>query len=204
MLTFFTLCAATNALGLASSLPAGGAGSAAGVATLTRRVLLLAFYCLLAGLYLIRSQTRATTESLVAKMAAVVGTFSPFALAVVNRPSERVSTLVVANAVSAVGIGWSVWSLRHLGRSISIVPEARRLVRSGPYRIVRHPLYLGELVAAFGLVASGFTPAALAVWVGMVAVQLFRAQREEELLATAFPEYDEYQAGTARVLPGIY
>ena len=38
-----------------------------------------------------------------------------------------------------------------LGRSISILPEARRLVTSGPYALVCHPLYLGEFVAVVGV-----------------------------------------------------
>ena len=53
----------------------------------------------------------------------------------------------------ACGITWALYSLSYLGRRFSIVPEARGLVIDGPYRLARHPIYLGEILAGFGLVS---------------------------------------------------
>ncbi len=85
-----------------------------------------------------------------------------------------------------------------------MIPQARSLVTSGPYRLVRHPLYAGELVAALGLVLSGFTAVALAAWMVLCGLQAYRAVREEELLVESMPEYAGYRLGTARLVPGVF
>ena len=91
-----------------------------------------------------------------------------------------------------------------LGRSISILPEARRLVTRGPYALVRHPLYLGEIVALAGVALQYWSVWALLLW-GLVCVfQLQRMKYEERVLSEVFPEYQDYMTRTARLLPGVY
>ena len=95
-----------------------------------------------------------------------------------------------------------MWGLLHLRTSFSLVPQARRLVRGGPYRLVRHPLYFGEIASAVCLLFQQ----GLAVWstlmVGLfVAVQYGRSHYEERLLRRAFPTYIEYVAHTPRLIP---
>lgn len=182
----------------------GEAGSSAeAVAELTRTLLTGGFYALIVALYLVRTRARATTPSLAARVLAVGTTFAPFGVAFVSRPVHHPLTLVVANALLCCGLAWSVWSLHHLGRSFSIVAQARELVQTGPYRFVRHPLYLGELVALLGVVLAGFTWGAFALFTVVVGLQLYRASKEEELLADSFPEYAAYRLRTARIVPNV-
>jgi protein-S-isoprenylcysteine O-methyltransferase Ste14 len=103
-----------------------------------------------------------------------------------------------------LGIGWAVWSIRTLDRSLSVVPQARELVRHGPYARVRHPLYLGEIVAMLGLAlaAGGLLP--VMGWGLFSAVQAYRAVHEELLLAAALPGYHEYRRSTALLVPGLF
>ena len=95
-------------------------------------------------------------------------------------------------------------ALMQLGRSLSIMPEARRLVTEGLYARIRHPLYLGEAIATIGVLLLYRIPAAFALVAIQFCLQLWRMREEEKVLAAAFPEYAEYRQRTARLIPGIY
>jgi protein-S-isoprenylcysteine O-methyltransferase Ste14 len=111
---------------------------------------------------------------------------------------------VLSTALILGGMSFALWGLLWLGRSISIMSEARRLVVGGPYSVVRHPLYLGEQMALVGVVLQYISPFALAL-VGLQFVfQLYRMGFEEEILTENFPEYAEYMKRTPRLIPGIY
>lgn len=174
------------------------------LAGVTRGLLMAGFYALIVAFYMLRTRARATTPSLPARVLAVVTTFTPFGVAFLAEPVSHPVTLSVANALLCFGLGWSVWSLRHLGRSFSIVAAARTLVQTGPYRFVRHPLYLGELAAVLGVVMAGFSWQAVGLFCLLVGLQLYRASKEEEILAEAFPEYRAYRLRTARLVPGVF
>lgn len=166
-------------------------------------VLTLAFYLLMIVLYLQRGSAKATTSSVPAKLAALAGCWLPLGVPLLNDPTDDPRLLVLANAVLVVGLAGSVWSLRTLGRSFSVVPQARTLVTSGPYGVVRHPLYSFELVALLGLVLAGPTLAAAAAWAAVLAVQLYRSVHEERVLETALPEYAAYRRVSYRLVPGV-
>lgn len=91
-----------------------------------------------------------------------------------------------------------------LGRSLSIMPEARRLVTQGPYRLIRHPLYLAEEIAVLGLFLQFRSAGTALILVAHFGFQLMRMKNEELVLAEAFPEYVAYTARTARLIPGVY
>ena len=175
-----------------------------GVAVLVGNVLLVAFYLLIIYFYLVRSRAASTIASVPARVLAVVATFLPFVLPFVMDPVDNVVVLSMANLLLCAGLAWSVWSLRHLGRNLSIVAQARGLATTGPYRYVRHPLYLGELVGALGVVLTGFTWAALAVLATLATLQVYRAMKEEQVLSEAFPEYAEYRVRTAALVPRLF
>jgi protein-S-isoprenylcysteine O-methyltransferase Ste14 len=92
----------------------------------------------------------------------------------------------------------------HLGRSFSIVPLAQRVVRRGPYSIVRHPLYLAEEVALLGCLLRFLSPATIALFVVHCALQIARILFEENLLRRTFPDYAEYARSTPRLIPYIW
>jgi protein-S-isoprenylcysteine O-methyltransferase Ste14 len=113
--------------------------------------------------------------------------------------------LAVASGVCVIfGMGFATFSLLYLGRSISIMPESRKLVMGGPYSIVRHPLYVGEQLAVLGIALQCRSILVLAILTLQFACQLYRMTYEEEILVDTFPEYKDYSARTARLIPGLY
>ncbi len=89
---------------------------------------------------------------------------------------------------------WGLWTLR---RSFSITVEARELVTNGPYRLVRHPVYLGEMLTAAAVTVWRFSAANVVLLVGFIAVQLYRCRMEERKLARIFPGYSDFYAKSA-------
>ena len=90
-----------------------------------------------------------------------------------------------------------------LGRCFGILPEARGLVTRGPYRFVRHPVYLGELGAVAGLSIGAPSLWNLLVLVAFYAAQAARMRLEEQALGREFPEYADYGAVTPRLVPRV-
>jgi protein-S-isoprenylcysteine O-methyltransferase Ste14 len=110
----------------------------------------------------------------------------------------------LSTTISIVAFAMAVYGLLYLRRSLSIIPEVRRLVTGGPYRLVRHPLYAAEILAAcaFVMVNPGALP--VVVLAPFVATQLLRSRFEERLLTAAYPEYREYARHTRRLIPFVW
>lgn len=162
------------------------------------------FYALIIWCYLRRGPASATSPSVTAHMAAITATCAPFAISLLPRAPVTAGRQLATDLLLAAGAAWAVWSLRSLGRNLSVLAQARAVADRGPYRFVRHPLYTGELVSALGLALAAGTPAAFACWLGLVGLQVYRALREEQVLLQALPGYRAYRSRTAALLPGIF
>ncbi len=174
------------------------------LATLIHHLLLLFFYALLVLLYIIRFSAKSTTRSFITKTIAVVATFLPFIIPPLSKPSDKPYMLLLSSIVTICGIAIALYSLSTLGRSFSIIPQARKLVQTGPYRFVRHPVYLGELISIFGVVLARPSTLAVAIFCLITALLTYRALQEEKLLTSIFPEYETYSLRRARFIPGVY
>jgi len=174
---------------------------------LVRHCLTLAFIALVGSTYLTRIQAvgraRGASEILFPMfvfLAGIAGVAVLILIRVPPRPAQVLSGLLLA----CLGICVSLWALAHLRNSFSILAEARRLVTSGPYRYVRHPLYLGEAATMLGLCLTLGTVTALLFWAVINGLQLARARIEERKLERELPEYRLYREKTFFILPGLY
>jgi protein-S-isoprenylcysteine O-methyltransferase Ste14 len=126
--------------------------------------------------------------------------------AVLAAPRGRALAPRLGAALVAGGAALAAGGLAALGRSLSPFPEPREgaeLVEHGAYRLVRHPIYGGALLAVSGWslrrAPLGIVPAAL-----LAALWTAKARREEELLAARFPAYADYASRTRhRFIPRV-
>jgi protein-S-isoprenylcysteine O-methyltransferase Ste14 len=108
-----------------------------------------------------------------------------------------------------LGLALRVWSMSVLGTYYSRtlrVSQAQTIVSQGPYRVIRHPGYLGTIVVwiGFSLALSNWI-ATLVVTAAMFGVYAYRIRTEEAMLLTQFGEaYQAYSQGTWRLLPFLY
>src|SRR5260370_487044 len=113
------------------------------------------------------------------------------------------ANLLASGAALLLGTGLAIWSVMILGRCFGIFPEVRGLVQRGPYRWVRHPVYLGEIIASVGILVTRPHILTLALLVAFIALQYWRTAFEERALTAAFPNtYPVYRAHVPRLVPG--
>ncbi len=118
----------------------------------------------------------------------------------------------VGLAVFLLGASLTVWARQVLGamwgistsRTVKLMPD-HRLIQSGPYAIVRHPMYLGWWIALLGLIAIYRTWPLVALLVMSLAIFYRRSQVEEATLAEHFgAEWQAYAARTKAFIPFVY
>jgi protein-S-isoprenylcysteine O-methyltransferase Ste14 len=166
-------------------------------------VLAVLFCALAAALLLVRGPRRGARAGPLATSVALVGTLAMNGVLVQPPAASEPWVLALGNGLVAVGLAFSLYAAASLGRCFGVAPEARGIVTSGAYGLVRHPLYLGEMVAAFGVVVAAASPWSVLVFGLFCACQAGRAVLEERALAEAFPAYAEYRRGTPALLPGF-
>ena len=161
------------------------------------------FYVLLALLIMTRSPAKAQAEGLLPRIAAFVGSYLPWTITFFGKTDQPLPNLA-STACVLIGIIMMLVTVRHLGRSFSLVPQARSVVQTGPYRWIRHPLYLSEEVAVIGAALQFLTPVTVFILVVHFGVQVCRILYEEDLLRRTFPEYSGYEASRWRLIPYVW
>ena len=114
---------------------------------------------------------------------------------------------VAAIALTLAGMAFAVWARVHLGRNWSSAPmikQQHQLIRSGPYRLVRHPIYTGLLIALAGtFLANGRVRGALSVVVVWLSFDIKRRIEEDFMVQTFGPQYDDYRRTTGALFPRL-
>lgn len=100
---------------------------------------------------------------------------------------------------------WAIWEMRHSAFSVYPNPEkAARLIVSGPYKLVRHPMYLALFLVLIPLVIS-YPKMYRILWMIIFTVnQLMKIKYEERVLMKKIPEYRIYMLNSKKLIPFLY
>ncbi len=161
-----------------------------------------------AGLMGILSLVRVPPKSALITFSSVVATAFMMVTPLWMRPLPHMiagpALLSCAIAVQFIGMILSLGARLYLGRRFGLLPANRGIVSTGPFRLVRHPIYLGWLVLSFGFVIEYPTLRNIGLLTSILPVMIWRIALEERLLGQD-PAYRPYcQATRYRVLPFIY
>lgn len=173
-------------------------------AQIARDVVVTAFFVLVVALFAIRAPVLGPRANLRGALVALAGTFLLNLVEFLPVPAASPSTptLLLSTGIVVAGTLFTIWSLATLGRCFGVFPEARGLVTTGPYRWVRHPVYLGELISGLGILLTRPHPLVFLTYGLFVGLQYWRTLFEDEALQRAFPsEYPPFRARSGRLLP---
>ena len=142
--------------------------------------------------------TRRDATKVGTKLEGIIALGGTFAASLLHGPED---IHAVPTAIQMGGLlGWVV-ALIALGRSLGIAPADRGLVRHGPYRFIRHPIYAFEALFFVGIVAGAPGLHNIAVFSAWASLQVIRIFREERILGG----YDEYrQTVRWRIIPFVW
>jgi len=157
------------------------------------------------GIALTRRPPAVQDRSLVSSGAVVVAYAYPYAAVAYLRwvpgdPAWPVAGLVLETVAACL----SLWSLLSLGRWFGVRPALRGLATSGPYRFVRHPMYLAYLIADVGVNLQEWNAGALLLVIAGWLSLIYRVYAEERVLShhAGWPNY--VASVRHRVLPGLW
>lgn len=189
--------------GLIDDIAAGRANSGAWPLLVSEGCVVL-FYTIIGCIMLLRPEPVSQAKGLGPVLLALAGTYGTWLIPLLPYGPELPSLAAASAIMLLFGEVLMVYTLLTLGWSFSLVPQARTLITSGPYAIVRHPLYLVEEIAVAGILLQYAWFAALPFLVLHAGVQIRRIKLEEEILMASFPDYAAYAKRTSRLLPGVW
>ncbi len=110
--------------------------------------------------------------------------------------------------IEILGILLAIWALASMKLSnLNVYPSIKKdakMVKSGPYKIIRHPMYSSIIISVLPLVIDQFSLFRLIVYVVMLLDLIIKLNYEENLLKAHFENYVEYSKSTYRIMPFIY
>lgn len=114
---------------------------------------------------------------------------------------------MVGVVLNALGLLFATWARVHLGRNWSARPTMKvghELITSGPYRIVRHPIYTGIVLGWFGF-GLVYGLISMGLFVTFALMFAWRIRREEAYMTELFPgQYPAYRARTNALIPLLW
>jgi protein-S-isoprenylcysteine O-methyltransferase Ste14 len=189
--------------GLIEAIAAGRASPGAWP-VLIADVCVVIFYTIIGCIIVLRPEPVSRAKGLGPVLLTLAGTYAAWIIPLLPRGPELPALFAASAAILLISEALILYTLLSLGLSFSLIPQARKLVASGPYAIVRHPLYLFEEAAVAGILLQYAWFAALPFLILHVTVQIRRMQLEEKILQKAFPEYATYARRTPRLIPGVW
>jgi protein-S-isoprenylcysteine O-methyltransferase Ste14 len=156
---------------------------------------------LLVGIFLTRRRSIATSTRPFDWLIAAGGWLSLLARPA-DAPGEWAASLGIG--IQTVGLVLTIIGFAYLGRSFGVVAANRGLKVGGPYRFVRHPIYLSHTLTTTGFVLANFSAWNVGVLVLLTACQVLRMNAEERVLTESGPYADYAKRVRWRLVPGLY
>lgn len=137
---------------------------------------------------------------------AFVIAFAGTALPLLIRPQGGIELVptVVASILMFAGLGLNILSKLFLNRSFGIVAANRGIKRGGPYRLVRHPMYLGYITTQVGFLLTSFNFTNLGLYALAWTLQILRIREEEKFLMRDEHYHAYSQRVGYRLIPKLY
>jgi len=163
---------------------------------------LLAYYVIVSALFLRRSKAKLETQDPWDWASAVVATWLPVHFNAAEPVADWIS--YVAGPMQLLGTAGMLFAISELSTSFGIVPANRGIKTQGAYQLVRHPLYLAELLTVSGFVLMNYSASNGMLLVILVSLQVQRIVNEERLLRQE-AEYEGYCAHVPyRLVPHVF
>ncbi len=164
-------------------------------------IILLAISELLVVLFILIRRPGEIAQSPYAIFIAFGGTALPMFV----RPDDtELVPDMVSTALMMGGLVLTIWAKLSLNRSFGVIAANRGVKVGGPYRIVRHPMYLGYITTQFGFLLSNFELMNLAIYSAAWTFQILRMREEESVLCDD-PAYRDFAGRVSwRLIPRIY
>jgi protein-S-isoprenylcysteine O-methyltransferase Ste14 len=156
---------------------------------------------LVAVLIVLRRNTETVTMRPLDWVIALAGTAIPMLLQAGGKPPlpPAVGTVLMCG-----GLSFAIWAKATLRQSFGIAAANRGAVNSGPYRLIRHPIYAGYILVYVGYSLNNPLAWNVGVYAVTIALQIMRILAEERVLGCD-PEYGRYQSIVRyRLLPGVF
>ena len=113
----------------------------------------------------------------------------------------------IAIALQLIAVGLMVWARVTFGRRsfhAAANPTTGGLVTTGPYRIIRHPIYTAACLFGWGPIVAHLSLVSIALGILLLLGALMRMLCEEQLVKQKYPEYVEYAKVTKRMIPYLF
>jgi protein-S-isoprenylcysteine O-methyltransferase Ste14 len=113
--------------------------------------------------------------------------------------------ILIGEIVGVILMVWAIWTMRL--NNLNISPDLKKnsiLVLSGPYKLIRHPMYTSVLLVTLMLVINHVTLWRVGFWLVLIVDLNCKFRYEERLLRTKYSEYSDYMSKTKRLIPFIY
>ena len=174
----------------------------AGGLTIPRVTILFQLSLLIVTLLIRRPPVRVTTNRFF-WLVAVVASYYGFLTASFMGSGRPLVPAPVTDSLSVASVLADVYARLSLGRNIGFVPAQRRLVLTGPYRLVRHPIYSALFLAEVCVILEGFSWRNLTLSLVFLGLFVIKTLMEESFLRVD-PAYERYMREVRyRWIPGI-
>jgi protein-S-isoprenylcysteine O-methyltransferase Ste14 len=128
-------------------------------------------------------------------------------IAVLGVTGNLLSWSLFVVAAQALAVGLSVWARRSFQKGtfrVTAAPGGHSILRRGPYRFIRHPMYAAALLFIWAGVGSHLSAWTLGAGAAVTGIVIARVIAEERLLRARYPEYESYMRSTKALVPYVF